>query len=323
LLDTFLLNTFLLKSVLAILFAFLLDVIFAEPKRWHPLVGFGFLANVIEKQLNQPRFSTISQQLLGVISGLLLILLPTIVLILLAAMMKAHLSVTWLVDGVLLYLCLGYTSLRQHGMAVFTALQTNDLLIAREKVGHIVSRDTHSLDELGVRRATIESVLENGSDAIFAPIFWFLIGGIPAVIVYRLTNTLDAMWGYKTSRFLFFGRFSARMDDILNYIPSRLVGLSYALVGSFTTAIRCWLQQAHLLASPNGGVVMAAGAGALTITLGGDSVYHGEKITKPVFGCGRPPEKKDIRRALFLLDKTLCLWLAVLVLWFGLQWLLQ
>jgi adenosylcobinamide-phosphate synthase len=97
--------------------------------------------------------------------------------------------------------------------------------------------------------------------------------------VYRLTNTLDAMWGYKDSRFLFFGRFSARMDDILNYIPSRLVGLSYALGGSFSAAIRGWLQQAHLLASPNGGVVMAAGAGALTITLGGDSVYLGEKLT--------------------------------------------
>jgi adenosylcobinamide-phosphate synthase len=317
------LNTFLLDATLAIIFAFLLDVIFAEPKRWHPLVGFGFLANCIEKRLNQAHFSTMSQQLLGVMSGLLLIIFPTIILIILAAMIKNQLSVTWLIEGALLYICLGYTSLRQHGMAVFTSLQANDLLLAREKVGLIVSRDTKSLDELGVRRAGIESVLENGCDAIFAPIFWFLIGGVPAVIVYRLTNTLDAMWGYKDSRFLFFGRFSARMDDILNYIPSRLVGLSYALVGSFSAAIRCWLQQAHLLASPNGGVVMAAGAGALTITLGGDSVYLGEKLTKPVFGCGRSPENKDIRRALFLLDKTLCLWLTVLLVWLGLQCLLQ
>ena len=162
-------------------------------------------------------------------------------------------------------------------------------------------------------KASVESVLENGSDAIFAPIFWFVVGGIPAVLIYRLSNTLDAMWGYKTARYLYFGRFSARMDDILNWLPSRLVGISYAVLGNTQHAYRCWQEQAHLLESPSGGVVMSTGAGALNVCLGGDTSYHGTLKSKPVFGCGLPPTHQDLHRSVGLVSKTLLLWCSVLV----------
>jgi adenosylcobinamide-phosphate synthase len=316
--ELMMLLSFLSSPVCIVLLAVLLDRIFSEPKYGHPLVGFGNLANALEKSLNRAGISTLAQQLLGVISWLLLVIVLTISVLFLVGVLQKQIGFTVVVDAIVVYLCIAYSSLHQHGMAVLRPLLANNLVLARAQVGNLVSRDIHTLDALGVRRATIESVLENGSDAIFAPLFWFMVGGLPAIVVYRLANTLDAMWGYKTPRFLFFGRFSARIDDILNYIPSRLVGLSYALLSSVKLgrgklALQCWREQAHTLASPNGGVVMTAGAGALNITLGGDSYYHGEKMLKPIFGCGFPPEDNDILCALKLIDSTLLLWCGLLI----------
>jgi adenosylcobinamide-phosphate synthase len=301
-------------TILVLLSALFLDRIFAEPKRFQPLVGFGAIANKIERVLNKSNASSIVQLMAGMASWVLIVIIPTIFIVALASFVSQWIAAVWLFDIVFLYLAIGHTSLRQHTMAILQPLQRDDLALARQKLAWIVSRDTDNLDEAGVRKSTIESVLENGSDAIFAPIFWFVVGGLPAIIIYRLANTLDAMWGYKTSRFLYFGRFSARMDDILNYLPSRLVALSYAVLGHFTSAIRCWYQQAHLLASPSGGVVMSAGAGALNVTLGGDTYYHGKKRVKPIFGCGLPPTDKDITRSLTLIDQTVYLWCAVILL---------
>lgn len=307
--------------------ALLLDILLGEPKRWHPLVGFGVLANVIERTLNRSSFPTYVQLLLGTFCWLILVLGITLILIILHAHIAQWFDDSWfdkswavtiILDAIIVYLAIGYTSLRQHSIAIAKPLMENDLCNARKKVAYIVSRDTASLDAENIRKATIESVLENGSDAIFAPLFWFVVGGVPAIILYRLANTLDAMWGYKTVRFLFFGRFSARMDDVLNWLPSRLVAISYALLGRTQLAIHCWRQQAHLLESPNGGVVMSSGAGALNIMLGGAAVYHGELKQKISFGCGNTVETNDIYRALRLIDKTVLLWCAV---FFLIAWL--
>ena len=309
--------------------ALLLDIVLGELKRYHPLVGFGFVAKKVERFLNRDQWPQSWRFCSGFLSWLMIVLLPVLLLVLflsfvfdliLQSQMQPlplfDISVVWVstfIDVVVLYFTLGYTSLRQHAMAVFDPLICGDLAKARHKVSMIVSRDAQSLDESGVRKAAIESVLENGSDAIFAPVFWFCIGGLPAVLIYRLTNTLDAMWGYKTKRFLFFGRFSARMDDILNWVPARIVGFSYAVLGKTRAALHCWQQQARFLDSPNAGVVMTAGAGALDITLGGDSYYQGKLKQKPVFGCGSLPNNKDIARSIRLIDKTLLLWLLSLM----------
>ena len=204
----------------------------------------------------------------------------------------------------ILYLCLGANSLKQHASAVYRALQAQDLPFARTRVGMIVSRETGHMDALTVRRATIESVLENGADAIFAPLFWFVLAGPTGAILYRLSNTLDAMWGYKNDRYRDFGWAAARLDDLLNWVPSRLTALSYALLGQTRTALNCWQRQAGLLESPNAGPVM---------TLGGPARYHGALKDKPFFGGSKKPEDTDIVRATRLLDHTLGLWAALLL----------
>jgi adenosylcobinamide-phosphate synthase len=220
---------------------------------------------------------------------------------------------TWgyLFNVLCLYLAIGARSLEQHANAVADALERNDLPLARTRVGMIVSRDTSQLDETGVACATVESVLENGSDAIFAAIFWFLLLGAPGAVLYRLANTLDAMWGYRNERYLYFGWAAARFDDVLNFIPARLTALTYLLLGNAKSAWRCWRRQAPTWYSPNAGPVMAAGAGAMELTLGGPAIYHGAVKERPALGTGRTPQGKDIRRAVKLVNRGVWLWVIV------------
>jgi adenosylcobinamide-phosphate synthase len=190
-------------------------------------------------------------------------------------------------------------------------LQAGDLILAQEKVGRIVSRDTAAMDESAVARAGVESVLENGCDAVFGALFWFFVAGAPGAVAYRLANTLDAMWGYKTAHYLHFGWAAARLDDVLNWIPARLTALTYALFGNAPLAWRCWRVQARAWESPNAGPVMAAGAGALSVQLGGAAMYHGQLEARPPLGAGAVPGERDIGRAVTLVQRGMWLWLAV------------
>jgi len=293
-----------MPPVWIIMGALLLDALLGEPRRWHPLVGFGWLAARLESRLNCTEGST---HLRG-IAGLLLLVAP---FTLIAALLD---QLTPLIGLVLLYLALGGRSLMEHARQVVTALKDQDLPLSRQRVGWIVSRETRDMQPADVARATVESVLENGSDAIFGAIFWFLIAGAPGVVGYRLVNTLDAMWGYRNTRFQNFGWAAARLDDLLNWIPARLTALSYAAVGSFLQALRCWSQQAKQWDSPNAGPVMAAGAGALEVELGGAAIYHGEMHHRPTLGCGDAPDSAAIERAIALVRNSLLLWVAVILL---------
>ena len=219
----------------------------------------------------------------------------------------------WLIDVLLLYLALGGRSLAEHAERVGADLARGDLAAAREHVGWIVSRDTSQLDEEGVAKACIESTLENGNDALFGALFWFLLFGGAGAVLFRLANTLDAMWGYKNPRYLHFGRVAARIDDALNYLPARLTALSYAVMGQTRQALQCWRQQAPIWESPNAGPVMSSGAGSLGLALGGAAIYHGEIEERPVLGAGRPARGADIPRALTLVRRSLALWLMVAI----------
>jgi adenosylcobinamide-phosphate synthase len=209
----------------------------------------------------------------------------------------------------LLYFAIAPRSLGEHAGRVAEAFAVGDLPAARLAVSMMVSRDTSQLDEEGVSRATVESVLENGNDAIFGALFWFVVAGAPGVLLYRLSNTLDAMWGYRNVRYNEFGWAAARLDDVLNFIPARLTALSYALIGHTRSALRCWRQQAPMWDSPNAGPVMAAGAGALQVQLGGAAVYHGVLEQRPSLGCGNAVAAADIARAVQLVRHTLYLWM--------------
>jgi len=290
--------------ITAALVAVLLDQWLGEPRSWHPLVGFGRLATYVEEHLNAGPW----QRLKGVFAVLLLVA-PFVFLA-----WWASLQWGWYVDALLLYLALGAKSLADHARAVVVPLMAGDLSGARKAVGYIVSRDTEAMSPVAVVRATIESILENGADAIFGALFWYLLAGAPGVVAYRLVNTLDAMWGYRTARYSAFGWGAAKLDDLMNWLPARLTALSYALVGDRAGALACWGRQARLLASPNGGPVMSAGAGALDLRLGGPASYHGRMQPKHFFGGERPPGVEDIQRALDLVHKSLLLWLIVTLL---------
>jgi adenosylcobinamide-phosphate synthase len=175
----------------------------------------------------------------------------------------------------------------------------------------MVSRDATRLDEEGVSRAAVESILENGNDAVFGTLFWFLVAGGAGAVLYRLANTLDAMWGYKDARRIYFGWAAARIDDLLNLVPARLTALTYALLGDMRTALACWRTQAARWASPNAGPVMAAGAGALGVCLGGAAVYHGQVEMRHKLGAGDTANPAHIRRALALVARGQWLWLGV------------
>lgn len=278
--------------------ALVLDRVLGEMTHLHPLVGLGRYAGWVKRTLWRP---TKARGVLAVI----VVLLP-----ILPFLWAPRL---WWLDALILYLVIGGRSLSEHGNAVSQALTLGDLSLARKRVGMIVSRKTDNLTEQQVVNATLESVLENGNDALFGALFWFCIAGVPGALVYRFSNTLDAMWGYKNETFLNFGWGAAKLDDLLNYIPARLCAMAYALGGNASLALNCWREQAPQCASPNGGVVMAAGAGSLNITMGGAAEYDGYRCDKPVLGAGRPAQSSDIPRASRLVWLSAVYWLALLL----------
>lgn len=299
-------------TALLCLGAVLFDRQWGEPRRWHPLVGFGSLARRVEAlAYGPPKLGVAARRARGIAAVSVLLIPFTWVTALLAWIPLLG----WGVALALLYLALGARSLAEHANAVAAALQVGDLPLARQKVAMIVSRDTDDLDEEQISRATVESVLENGCDAIFGVLFWFVLTGAAGVVLYRLANTLDAMWGYRTPRYLHFGWAAARLDDGLNWGPARLTALSYMAVGTHPSlAWRCWREQAPCWKSPNAGSVMAAGAGALGLALGGQARYHGEWQSRPALGEGLAPCAEDIGRAVQLVQRALWLWLGVIAL---------
>jgi adenosylcobinamide-phosphate synthase len=292
--------------------ALALDWALGEPRRWHPLVGFGHCAQALERWLcvsagADGAQSAASGRLRGVVAAALAVLPPVALCGLLCrvSLLGPALAVA------VLYAVVGHRSLCDHARAVREALDRGDLTEGRRRVGLMVSRDTADMSAARVAGAAAESVLENGNDALFGALFWFFVAGAPGALLYRLVNTLDAMWGYRTPRYLYFGWAAARLDDLLNLIPARLTAASYALTGSLRMALRCWRAQGVRWESPNAGPVMAAGAGALGLKLGGGAFYHGEWHERPALGEGREPAAVDITRAVRLVQRSLLAWIAV------------
>ncbi len=296
----------LMPLVAAALAGTFLDRLLGEPRRLHPLVGFGRCADWVESSL---RAGAPGHSLFNRLRGLLGWLLLVVPAVLTAALLGRQ-AWGWFADGALLYLALGARSLQQHGEQVAQDLAAGDLPAARTHVGWLVSRDTSALDEEGVARAAVESILENGNDAVFGTLFWFLLAGGAGAVLYRLANTLDAMWGYRDERRLYFGWAAARIDDLLNLVPARLTALTYVLLGDSRTAWSCWRRQAASWSSPNAGPVLAAGAGALAVRLGGAAIYHGQLEDRPKVGAGDTATGGHIRAALALVQRGLWFWLA-------------
>ncbi|MDP2786734.1 MAG: adenosylcobinamide-phosphate synthase CbiB [Pseudomonadota bacterium] len=297
---------------LLMLAAVALDWLLGEPRRWHPLAGFGRLAAWLERRFYAP------DRWRGALAVAVLLLPMTWLAVTLAELpgtFGAAFSMAFSIWA--LYFALGHKSLHDHVRPIAAALRRGDEAAARAATARIVSRDAESLE---IAPSAVESTLENGSDGVFGALFWFLAAGAPGAILYRLANTLDATWGYKTPRYLEFGWAAANLDDMLNIVPARLTALTYALLGFTRQALACWREQAPAWDSPNAGPVMAAGAGALGVRLGGPARYQGEWHERPPLGQGEPPEAADIERALALVRHGVWLWLGVIGVGAGCLW---
>ena len=293
--------------LLALPLGLLLDHTFGEPRRWHPLIGFGRAADTLESALrNGAPGHPAGNRLRGSLAWAVLVLpLPLLFFSLLAALpWQAALAG----HGLLLWFALGGRSLTEHAEAVALPLAAGNLEEARTRIGWMVSRQTDALGADEIARATVETTLENGNDAVFAALFWCALLGGPGALAFRFANTLDAMWGYRDERRLYFGWCAARADDALNLIPARLTALTYALLGQGRRALACWRTQAGAWSSPNAGPVMAAGAGALGVSIGGNAIYHGRLEARPALGSGPAPTATDIGRALLLVQRGAGLW---------------
>jgi adenosylcobinamide-phosphate synthase len=304
----------LILSFFSLLLALALDYRFAEPKKYHPLVGFGRYVDFLQQKLNRPAGSAESsrtQFINGVLACLLAVIPIVGAVIVIQHSLPDFLNI--FVDAGLLYLCIGWSSLQQHARAIYDELKINQIDLARTKLSWIVSRETDQLDSTQVAQASVESVLENSSDALFASLFWFMVAGVEGAVLHRLVNTLDAMWGYKTNQFLYFGRFSAYFDDFLNYLPARLTAYGFIFCASSVEqgkkALMCWRTQAKDCSSPNGGPVMTSGAGALNVRLSEGAHYHQEWQVKSPMGCGEPAQVNSILDSLELVQRTLLFWL--------------
>ena len=286
-----------------------LDLLLGEARRFHPLVGFGNLAMAIERRLNRgaARFWR------GALAWILAVLPLSALALTLTTALPAPWH--WLPHAALLYFSLGLRSLREHNLPIAQALAAGDLPRARWLTSRIVSRDTAGAGESALTRASAESLLENGNDAVFGPLFWFALLGGTGALLFRLANTLDAMWGYRSERWREYGCAAARIDDLLNLLPARLTALSYVALApgmhARARAWRCWRLQAPAWSSPNAGPVMASGAGALGVQLGGAASYDGRVEQRPLLGTGRAATGADIGRAWALVRATTVLWLCV------------
>ena len=301
---------------------FLIDFIVGDPQGlWHPVCGIGSLISRMEKQLRRNVADTPQNLLLA--GAALAVTIPcmtvviTAVLLLAAGFLHPYLrfALMCVLDGWIL----AARSLKTESMKVYRKLKEKDLNGARYAVSMIVGRDTEQLDETGVAKAAIETVAENASDGVIAPMIYLAVGGPVLGFAYKAVNTMDSMVGYKNEKNLYFGRFAAKLDDVVNFIPSRVAAL-LMIVASFlpgkrfsgTGAWKIWRRDSRKHASPNSAQTESACAGSLGIQLAGDASYFGKTVKKPTIGDAlRPVKPEDIRCANVLLYRMAFLGMAV------------
>ena len=278
---------------LTIALALLLDLIFGDP-RWlpHPVVAIGHVIRLVERGLRRSR---LNERLAGIVLLLVVVSISTgITWALLRGLAVLQPLVGWIAAIILSSTCLAAHSLHKESARVASALREGDLPAARRYLSCIVGRDTGQLEESEIWRAVVETVAENTSDGIIAPLFWLSVGGPVAAMAYKAVSTLDSMVGYKNRRYIKFGWASARMDDLLNFIPARLSALLLVMAAPFagssvSDAVRITVRDRLKHPSPNSGHPEAAAAGALGIRLGGGASYDGIPSWKEYIGDQRNP----------------------------------
>ena len=286
---------------------FLIDFIVGDPQGlWHPVCGIGSLISRMEKKLRKNTADTPQNLLLA--GAALAVTIPCMTVVITAVLLLAagfiHPSLRFVLMCVLDGWILAARSLKTESMKVYRRLKEKNLNGARYAVSMIVGRDTERLTAEGVTRAAVETVAENASDGVIAPLLFLLFFGPVGGFFYKAVNTMDSMVGYKNEKYLYFGRAAAKLDDLVNYIPARLTGLAFTAAAclipgmSGKNAFKIWRRDRRNHKSPNSAQSESACAGALGVQLAGDAWYFGELYHKPAIGDAlRPIEPEDIPRA--------------------------
>lgn len=312
-----------MKIGFMLIIAFILDLIFKDPKGIpHPARMIGKIIKYGEISLRKIfRNGAVSETIAGTVLTLFVVIISFIVpYVILSICYSINIIFGILVEVFLCFQILALGSLKEAAMKVYTELSTGSLNGARKNLSHIVGRDTEKLEEKGVVKATVESVAENTSDGVIAPLFYMLIGGASFGMLYKAVNTLDSMIGYKNKKYQYFGKVAARLDDILNIIPARITGFMYVLAAllsgfNYRKSYEILLRDRWNHSSPNSGYPEAAMSGALGIQLGGPASYFGEVVDKKYIGDDdKEPNMEDIPKACMLMTIVSVLALVLMIL---------
>lgn len=312
-----------MKIGFMLIIAFILDLIFKDPKNIpHPVVFIGKLIKNGEISLRKIfRHGAVSETIAGTLLTLFVVLTSFIVpYVILSICYSINMILGIVVEIFLCFQILSLGSLKEAAMKVYMELSSGSISGARKSLSNIVGRDTENLEEKDMVKATVESVAENTSDGIIAPLFYMLIGGASFGMLYKAVNTLDSMIGYKNKKYQYFGKVAARLDDILNIIPARITGFLYVLAAFFSgfnykKSYAILLRDRWNHASPNSGYPEAAISGALGIQLGGPASYFGEIVDKQYIGDDdKEPNMEDIPKACMLMTIVSVLALILLIL---------
>lgn len=279
------------------------DAVFGDPRRFHPVAGFGQTAAAFERVVYRPTLGAGAVYATVLVGG--------------AALLGAALERVLprsVARGVVLYVALGGRSLAREAQAVAELVERGEIEAARVRIRSLVGRDPERLDGSELCAAAIESVAENTVDAVIAPLLWAAVAGAPGVLAHRAVNTLDAMVGRRNERYARFGTASARADDVANWPAARLAGLITVMLGG-KRALTAWREDAAAHPSPNAGVIEAAFAGALGLKLGGTLTYEGRVEHRPQLGDGRAPGPADVARAIKLARNVTLVTAALAMLW--------
>jgi adenosylcobinamide-phosphate synthase len=300
-----------LDPLLLLLAALVLDAAIGDPaaifrRLPHPVVLVGMLTSRLEQHLNRQDHSDRDRRRGGIATVVVVVIVAAAAGALVDAV-AARWAAGSVAEIVVLTVLVAQRSLYDHVAAVATALDRQGLAGGREAIRHIVGRDPQSLDEEGIGRAAIESLAENFSDGVVAPVFWFLLLGLPGICAYKAVNTLDSMIGHRSNRYRAFGWAAARLDDVANLVPARLAGMMIAIAAALTPrasakdALVIMVRDARKHRSPNAGWPEGAMAGALELSLAGPRQYGGERVEDAWIGEGSEDAgPNDIRRALGL-----------------------
>jgi adenosylcobinamide-phosphate synthase len=273
-----------------------LDALLGDPRRFHPVAGFGTLAQRLENHLYR------DDRCAGAAYTLIAVGVPAALGIAANLATRGRPVPRFVLTAAATWTVLGGRTLRGEGRRMAGYLRAGDVPAARNRLGYLCGRDPAQLDEAELARATVESVAENTSDAVVAPLWWGAVAGVPGLLAYRAANTLDAVVGHRSARYARFGTAAARLDDVLNLAPARLTALLTVAAaprvrGRRDETLRVWRRDRNDHPSPNAGQCESAMAGALGVRLGGRNVYFGRTETRPYLGDGPRPDARHINRA--------------------------